>query len=107
MNTYAYVRGNPINYSDPLGLRTCKGKWVQVGWNRVYNILCQCVWLCVSCDNPPMWSGNPNSPGLPRTMGTLTYNAHKKGKDFDPKSGNDCSCVNKPGPEEPCVECEK
>ena len=107
LNTYAYAGGNPINYVDPLGLESCKGTWVQVGWNRVFNVVCQCVWLCLSCEYDTAWSGDTNSPYLPRTMGTVVFNPHNTGKNFDPESGNDCICPNKPGQEESCNGCKE
>jgi RHS repeat-associated protein len=34
INTYAYVKGNPVNWVDPEGLVTCNGKWKL--FNRTY-----------------------------------------------------------------------
>jgi RHS repeat-associated protein len=88
------------------GKEVCKGTWIQVGWSRVYNVVCQCVWLCLSCEYRTAWSGNTNSPYLPRTMGTVVFNPHKTGNNFNPDSGNDCICKNRPGPEKSCDGCD-
>ena len=84
----------------------CKGRWVQVGWNRLFNVICECVWLCLSCEQATAWSGNPNSIFLPRTVGTVVFNVSKSGKNYDPESGNDCICKNKPSREKSCEECD-
>src|SRR5881628_2084727 len=53
-----YVGGNPITRLDPLGLEACDGRWVLAGWDRVFNYVCVCYWLCVPCDGPVIWGGN-------------------------------------------------
>ncbi len=96
INFYVYVRNNPVNFVDPLGLVSCDGKWRQVGWDRIFNIVCVCYWLCEPCDGPTIWGGNPRT--LPRTFGTV-INA---GGDIE--SGDDCICKNEPGTEKDCCK---
>jgi RHS repeat-associated protein len=104
VSTYDYAMANPLASTDPTGLRACKGVWVEVSWERVYNIWCHCVWLCRSCHGSDVWSGNPHDISLPRTSGTLYFDAHKMGHEFDAESGNSCACP-KPGPETGCKKC--
>jgi RHS repeat-associated protein len=95
---YGYVGNNPVNLADSLGLMSCNGRWEQVGWDRIFNMVCVCYWLCVPCDGPVIWGGNPRT--LPRTFGTVTNSG-------DIESGNDCICRNRPGPEKDCKKCDK
>ena len=96
LNPYVYADGNPINKTDPMGLLSCDGKWRQVGWDRIFNAVCVCYWLCEPCDGTTIWGGNPRT--LPRTFGTV-YNASG-----DIESGDNCICKNKPGAEKGCCE---
>jgi len=82
-NLYIYSQNNPQMYIDILGLKDCYGEWQRQGWDRVYNVICMCYWLCVPFDTPIIWSGN------------------KYG--LDPESGDECAC-NKPREEKSCRE---
>jgi len=132
LNTYGYVFGNPLIYSDPFGLRpmnspepngqrrsrsqseqdaiiaeatgqACDGQWVQVGSRRVFNAACNCVWLCMSCENSTAYTDS-SSLFLPVTFGTMFYDGGLRGRGFDPESGNSCACPNKPGPDKDCSD---
>jgi hypothetical protein len=54
--------------TDPLGLKTCEGKWIKFG-ERVSQIptprgnipawTCTCYWMCIGCkDSGIIWDGN-------------------------------------------------
>jgi len=93
LHPYTYTQNNPVGSTDPLGLISCNGRWVQVGWDRLFNISCLCYWLCVPCDGPTIWGGNPRT--LPSTVGVLTgANAIKR--------GDNCLCFQQPGPQTGC-----
>ncbi|MCX7759540.1 MAG: hypothetical protein N2169_08070, partial [bacterium] len=58
INSYVYGMNNPLLYIDISGAKDCYGEWQRHGWDRVFNIVCKCYWLCVPCDIPIIWSGN-------------------------------------------------
>jgi len=97
LELYTYADNNPVTLSDPLGLEagppTCNGVWRRVGWDRSFNVICLCYWLCVSPQGSA-WSGNPRS--LPATFGILTHTGRG-----GLRRGDDCFCSRKPGPEVP------
>ncbi|MDR0250624.1 MAG: type IV secretion protein Rhs [Burkholderiales bacterium] len=93
---------DPPPSPPPSDTQCCKGRWVQVGWQRIYNVACWCVWICEPCKGQYAWSGNPQSPNLPRTTGTVVGGAEGGG------SGTWCQCRNRPGKETGCDdECNK
>ncbi len=99
LNLYHYTINNPVNFTDPFGLISCDGTWQKKGWDRVFNITCICYWLCIPCDKPVIWSGNPRN--LPWTWGIMVHTGYGGGLE----SGDDCFC-NKPGPDKDCTKCE-
>ena len=94
INLYEYVGGNPISRLDPLGLEACDGRWVLAGWDRVFNVVCVCYWLCVPCDNPVIWGGNKRT--LPTTYGIIVHTGESVTR------GDRCFSPTKPGLEKDC-----
>lgn len=102
INTYAYVRGNPVSRFDSKGLIACDGPWTLAGWNPLLpRILrtCVCYWLCGSCTGPVVWSGIPET--LPSTRGHIIFVPGRPANEGDVEEGNACVCE-KPGPEQTC-----
>lgn len=110
LNTYAYVKDNPLRYIDPLGLATCDGRWKMVRWTRdlasVFTGNCTCYWSCYSC--PSSGTGDafsdPNM-GQNSTKGKIFFDPSRTGKDFDPEAGNACLC-SAPSTEKGCDNCD-
>jgi RHS repeat-associated protein len=125
INTYVYVL-DPLTQVDPEGLMgrapggrpggpgsstpaappaapiSCDGEWSQRGYDeqlpKVLR-LCTCYWLCIPCNYPAAWSGNKRD--LPSTGGQMFYDSI--GAPL--RTGNNCICKNKPGPETGCKSC--
>jgi RHS repeat-associated protein len=91
---YTYVDSNPIVNKDPMGLCKAKGRWVQVGWVRGFNIQCLCTWIWISSGMPTMWSGNPHDMSLPKTVGVLVNDGGG-----GVKRGSGCLCAPPPIPD--------
>ena len=95
----------------------CSGRWQQVGsimlsleftgaagktagglGTLISNSVCRCVWLCITCQGPYSWSGNPVDPTLPRTTGTPTggggetFVLGQDGKHHSQISPTSCAC---------------
>jgi RHS repeat-associated protein len=73
INTYTYVKNQPMRFTDPLGLVSCDGYWqrqhYEVGrFLNWANPICKCYWLCIPCRGPVAWSGNFHD--LPSTVGS-------------------------------------
>ena len=127
INTYLYTN-NPLSEIDPEGLMgrapgtfgkpggqfttpapagpavpiSCNGEWKYEGFDEQLPKtlrLCFCYWLCVPCDYPAAWSSNKRD--LPSTWGQLYFS----GKGGALKTGDDCLCKDKPGPETGCKSC--
>src|SRR5271169_2013962 len=45
LHDYLYTSNNPIIFTDPEGL--CDGQWSQAGYDRFFNFVCKCYWLCI------------------------------------------------------------
>jgi len=92
LNPFVYAKNNPTLLTDPSGLAACEGRWRTVDFQTVVRTnFCVCFWLCVPCDAPVIWGGNPFT--LPATGGVATG------------SLGTCVCP-KPGPETGCP-CDK
>ncbi|MGH8041999.1 MAG: RHS repeat domain-containing protein [Rudaea sp.] len=111
ISTYTYVQGNSFAGADKYGLAKCTGHWIQVGsvmanldflgaiGTLINNNICRCVWLCVTCKGPYMWSGDPHDPTLPRTTGRpvgmggeASMSAKKNGTHEIEPSPDSCLC---------------
>ena len=126
LNTYTYVDNNPLRWTDPTGLLSCKGKWRLYKWTRdipqvgapttersgsvskLRNLPswnCTCYWVCDDCEWPSIF--DPSGVGLPTTPGKTFYDG-TPGKDGRGSiaSGSNCIC-DKPGPETGCKPCDK
>jgi len=75
----------------------CIGTWVKTAYQQL-SIMCIQAWRCLSCPEGygDIWSGDPYSTGLPKTVGTM-INMGSTGVD----SGDSC-LADKPGPETGC-----
>jgi len=98
LNSYMYALSDPISFTDPSGLDTCQGNWTQIGFQEIPTQLgglfanCICFYLCVPCNSPIIWSGNPFSPIVPKIPGVLTGN------------GTDCVCPEPSGGSTGCPQ---
>jgi len=110
VSTFSYVDNRPGLMVDRAGLAGCAGHWLQVGsimpnldflgaiGGLINNSICRCVWLCITCDGPYMWSGDPHDPSLPRTtgvpvgMGGDPALSVEHGKTRLEPAPNQCSC---------------
>ena len=109
LNTYLYANANPIRFTDPLGLASCDGRWVQVRWVRnigsVFTLNCTCYWSCTSC--PGSGKGDvfpvPNL-GQFSTKGKIIFSG-KPGVNTNPEAGDACQCGD-PGPSKGCDPCK-
>lgn len=98
LNPYVYTLNNPINKIDPSGLyaagKCCvgayEGQWNMVRWDRLFNAVCRCYWLCVPSQGV-LWSGE--TFGLPSTTGIVFFDPYVGGQGAgDIESGNNCLC---------------
>ncbi len=54
MNLYAYVEGDPVNWSDPSGAFKCKNIYDQIGYTDSEGAqVVQLVWVGISCEREP------------------------------------------------------
>jgi RHS repeat-associated protein len=84
LNPYLYGENNPILLVDPSGLIACEGQWKTVYSQNIFpGNFCVCFWLCIPCDGPTIWGGNPYT--LPLTGGVLT--GSRLGRCVCPKPG--------------------
>lgn len=96
LDPFVYVQNNPINEVDPTGLQSCNGEWRQQGYDRIFNIVCKCYWLCMPCEGI-YWSGNFRE--LPFTIGSMINSPEGRGAGV--RRGDACFC-DKPGPDCEC-----
>jgi RHS repeat-associated protein len=93
----------------------CDGYYDQVGSVNLPGVfsaalVCRCIWLCRSSRNHTAWSGNPQSPGLPTTLGFQVgpVSGHvRPGRDggrAELDEGKGCFCASKPSPEYQCCD---
>ncbi|MDH4188518.1 MAG: hypothetical protein OEV08_16145, partial [Nitrospira sp.] len=133
INLYLYTNDNPVDFSDPFGLEGCKGTWKLVGFkpkasfsNLIGIKKCECTWICIPCGGSAIWSGNPNSPDLPKSDGQVFFDpSFDSGQSFKggragaggggsgrggrggggPLGGGNACLCDKPGPETTCFGC--
>lgn len=107
LNTYAYVKDNPLRWFDPTGLASCNGQWIKVRWVRdpfsPITLNCTCYWSCYSCPPGSDVFPDPNL-GQFSTKGKIIFSG-KPGGDADPEGGDACLC-DKPGSEKGCKPCQ-
>jgi RHS repeat-associated protein len=111
LNTYAYVDDAPTQFSDPSGLLTCNGSWVNTGWRPDNGPMtyarwpCTCSWYCRPCTG--------GGGVITTTSGTQVPDPSKLCFKRWPRGGgswgrcppnvrNSCRCE-KPGEEIPCT----
>ena len=131
LNSYSYSEGNPILFTDPLGLTSriegwehsvyppsynsqppyCNGEWDQINsvphplWPRLD---CKCLWVCNSC-NGVSQGVVYETDGAPSGMGGYDADWEGRGSKAKPRYGilpSYCNCP-QPGESRGCEPCEK